>query len=68
MKDLCEYEIRNEKGELFCKCRRDSAGNIRMLVKGTSISLQELQEKALNPTSVKTYRAKKSAAMRMNGP
>ncbi len=67
MKDLCEYEIRNENGELFCKCRHDSAGNINMLVKGTSISLQELQAKALNPVVTQTSRAKKSTRNTMGG-
>lgn len=60
MAEVKEYEIRNENGDLFCKCRHDSAGNIKMLVKGTSISLQDLQAKALNPTLSQTHRAKRS--------
>ncbi len=65
--ELNEYEIRNENGELFCKCTRDSGGSIKMTVKGTSITLQELQVKALNPAIAKSCRAKKRTGTTARG-
>ena len=66
-KEMNEYEIRNENGELFCKCRRDSDGGIRMIVKGTSITLQDLQAKALNPAFTQSCRAKKRVGTIVRG-
>lgn len=55
-----EYEILDENGKLFCKCRHDEQGNIQMIGKNTSMTLQELQQKAIDPSLSKRMRGKRT--------
>lgn len=52
------YDIRTEDG-LFCKCEHTADGDIRLIGKTTSISLNELQKKAINPALANKDRGKR---------
>lgn len=54
------YEIISDNnGGLFCKCVHLPDGNICLIGKNTSISLNELQQKALDPRQAKKGRGKR---------
>lgn len=60
MKKPEPYEIISDNsGGLFCKCEHLEDGSIRLIGKNTSISLYELQQKALNPMQAKKNRGKR---------
>lgn len=56
---MSEYEIRNEKGGLFCKCSHDDNGMITLKIKNCEIPLQTLNEQAYNPETAKKTRNKR---------
>ena len=43
-----EYEIRNEDGQLFCKCQTGD-GDVRLVTKNCSISMREFILKVHEP-------------------
>lgn len=60
MKNAEPYDIISDNsGSLFCKCEHLEDGSIRLIGKNTSISLNELQIKALDPRQAKKTRGKR---------
>lgn len=54
-----EYPIMTNDGKLFCMCQRDANRNISLVGKNAKISLQDLEERAHNPSIARKGRSKR---------
>lgn len=54
-----DYEIRTEDGKLFCRCQNNN-GDVWLVGKNCSMSIQELVLKASNPQIAQQHRYKRA--------
>lgn len=50
---------------MMCMCENDGMGNVQIVSKNGSMSLQEFQAKALNPSLAMKSRGKRNSRKRM---
>lgn len=55
------YPILTEDGKMMCMCENDGMGNVQIVSKNGSMSLQEFQAKALNPSLAMKSRGKRNS-------